>query len=467
MPERTHTAGGYRLTRRRLAQAVAGAVPAFGRAAAAPGTRPNIVIIVADELGYGDLSCYGHPSIGTPHLDRLAADGIRFTQFYSASSVCSPSRAALLTGRLPIRTGVTSSLMPWARGGLPSAEVTIATALQQSGYATACVGKWHLGHLPEYLPTRHGFERFFGIPYSTDMSRATAAFPPFVELLRQHPEVPGTPLMRDGKVVETEPDQRNLTSRYTAESISVIRESVHAGRPFFLYLPHSFAHVPLFASDRFRGKSLRGLYGDVVEEMDWSVGEIRRTLTEVGVERNSLILFTSADGPWLYQKQEGGSAGPLRGGKGSTWEGGMRVPCVAAWPGRIPPGVVTRAFGTTLDLFPTCLRLAGVPLPSGREYDGFDLGTALFEGGSGRDPLLFYYAKDDLRAVRAGPWKLHLATTGQDEAVVRHQRPLLYNLNADPAEQFDLAGSHPDVVEKLAAVMERHRRAVKPGRPQE
>ncbi|MGA2147011.1 MAG: sulfatase [Bryobacteraceae bacterium] len=456
------------MTRRRLAQAAAAFAPALGRwgATAAQNIPPNIVIILADELGYGDLSCYGHPTISTPYLDRMGAEGMRFTQFYSASSVCSPSRAAVLTGRLPIRAGIVSSLMPWACGGLPSGEVTIAAALKQSGYATACVGKWHLGHQPKYLPTRHGFERFFGIPYSTDMSQATAAYPPFVQLLQQHPEVPGTPLMRNEEVVETEPDQRTLTRRYTEESISFIRDSLRRGQPFFLYLPHTFAHVPLFASDAFRGKSLRGLYGDVVEEMDWSVGEIRKTLAEQGADRNTLMLFTSADGPWLLQKQDGGSAGPLRGGKGTTWEGGMRVPCLAAWPGRIPTGIVSHAFGTTMDLLPTCLRLAGVPLPTGREYDGADLCPVLFDGRSGRDPLLFYYSKDDLRAVRVGPWKLHVATTSPDDAVVRHTRPLLYNVDEDPSEQYDVAASHPGVVTDLMAVMEEHRRGVKPGPPQ-
>ena len=355
----------------RLATQSAALLPAAQSLAAAQ--HPNIVIIFADDLGYGDLGVYGHPSIRTPNLDRMAADGIRFTQFYSAASVCSPSRAALLTGRLPIRTGVNQVLVPWSKGGLPQEEITIADALKRTGYATACVGKWHLGHLRHHLPAHHGFDRYFGIPYSNDMSRATAGHPNFIKRLEEHPGTQGTPLIRGEEIIETEPDQRQLTPRYTAEAIRFLRDSVRTQKPFFLYMPHTFPHTPLFASDRFRGKSARGLYGDVVEELDWSVGEIRRTIAELGVERNTLIVFTSDNGPWLIKKQEGGSAGLLRDGKGSTWEGGMREPFIACWPSRIPAGVVTQAFGTTMDLFPTALKLAGVPLPADRVYDGADL----------------------------------------------------------------------------------------------
>ncbi|MBI3696506.1 MAG: sulfatase [Acidobacteria bacterium] len=440
----------------------------LGRVLGAAGQRPNLIIILADDLGYGDLGCYGHPTIRTPHLDRMAAEGVRFTQFYAAAAVCSPSRAALLAGRLPIRTGVNQVLSPWSTGGIQKQEITIAEALRPTGYATACIGKWHLGHLPQYLPTRHGFDRYFGIPYSNDMSRATAGNPQFIKQLNQHPEVPGTPLMRDEKVVETEPDQRRLTARYTEEAIRFLRDSVRSGKPFFLYLPHTFPHVPLFASERFRGKSARGLYGDVVEELDWSVGEIRRTLAELGVEKNTLVTFTSDNGPWLIKKQEGGSAGLLREGKGSTWEGGMREPFIACWPGRIPPGVVTQSFGTTMDLFPTCLKLAGVEMPRDREFDGVDLSPVLLENKPGREAFLFYYLGANLRAVRHGPWKLHLASNSPatGDGVTRYDRPPLYNLLEDPSEKYDLSDSHPDVVRDLLQLIEEHKRTLKPGPPQ-
>ncbi len=426
--------------------------------------RPNIVIILADDLGYGDLGSYGHPTIRTPQLDRMANDGMRFTQFYAAASVCSPSRAALLTGRLPIRTGVNHVLMPWSKGGLPASEVTIAATLHEAGYATACIGKWHLGHLPQYLPTRRGFDLYFGIPYSNDMSRATAGNPAFVKQLDIYPEVPGLPLMRGEKVIETEPDQRNLTRRYTEEAIGFMRDSSHAGKPFFLYLAHTFPHVPLFASDRFRGKSARGIYGDVVEELDWSVGEIRQSLRELGIERNTVVFFTSDNGPWLVERQEGGSAGLLRNGKGTTWEGGMREPFLACWPGKIPAGVVTQSFGTTMDLFPTCARLAGASLTKDREYDGADLQPVLTGTGPGREALLFYYLGEDLHAVRKGQWKLHLMTSdGSTGPSRRRERPPLFDLLVDPSEKYDVSDSHPELVKDLQTTAQQHQRTMKAG----
>jgi arylsulfatase len=439
-----------------------------GHAANAQSERPNIVVILADDLGYGDLGVYGHPTIRTPNLDRMAAEGVRFTQFYSGAASCSPARAALLTGRLPIRNGVNQVLVPWSKGGLPADEITIAEALKPAGYATACIGKWHLGHLPQYLPAKHGFDRYFGIPYSNDMSRKTAGNPSYIRELERHPETPGTPLMRDNETVETEPDQTRLTQQYTSESIRFIRDSVSAKKPFFLYLAHTFPHVPLFASDRFRGKSARGLYGDVVEELDWSVGEIRRVLSELKIDRNTLVLFTSDNGPWLVKREEGGSAGLLREGKGTTWEGGMREPFIAAWPGRINPGTVSLSFGCAMDIFPTCLKVAGVPMPSGRDYDGVDLTPVLFDGKEGREALMFYYISTELRAVRKGRWKLHFASNNAatEEPVVRHERPLLFDLLTDPSEKHDVADSHPDIVKDLARTADEHKRNLKAGPPQ-
>lgn len=423
---------------------------------------PNIVLIMADDLGYGDLGCYGHPTIRTPNIDGLADDGMKFLQFYSASPLCTPSRVALLTGRLPIRTGLNRVLSPIAKRGIRSREITIAEALKSRGYATACVGKWHLGRLPKFLPTRHGFDSYFGIPYSNDMSRRTKPGHPVYRMKI----VPPLPLMRDKKIIEREPDQSQLTKRYTSEAVQFITAASQAGKPFFLYLPHTFPHPPLHASEQFAGKSPRGLYGDVVEEIDWSTGQILGTLRELGVEDNTLFIFTSDNGPWLAKKQEGGSAGHFREGKGSTWEGGVRVPFIARWPGRIPAGVVTQAFATLMDLFPTCAKLAGAEIPDDRVYDGEDLSPVLFDNQPGREPLMFYWFREKLRAVRRGPWKLHVVTNSPANGTrekVKHDPPLLYNLSEDPSETHDVAASHPDVVGDLLDLMERHKKAIKAG----
>ena len=432
--------------------------PAISRAAAGPGVPPNIVIILADDLGYGDPSCYGHPTIQTPNIDRMAREGMRFTQFYSAASLCTPSRAGLMTGRLPIRSGLTRVLFPWSEGGIQDSEITIADLLKKSGYATMCVGKWHLGHRRRYLPTRHGFDGYFGIPYSNDMSKATQPTASWVD------RTPPTPLMRGEEVIEQEPDQRYLTRRYTEEAIRFIRESCSAGRPFFLYLPHTFPHMPLFASERFRGKSLRGLYGDVVEELDWSVGEILAELGRLGVDGSTLVAFTSDNGPAT------GSAGLLRDQKASTFEGGMRVPFIARWPGRIPAAVTTPAFGATMDLLPTCAKLAGATLPADRTYDGDDLAPVLLGNSTGREPLFFYYSNLDddqgLKAVRKGRWKLHTSIGSFRKAPLLRDEsgpPLLFDLNEDPSEQRNLAGAKPEIVNELQAVMETHKASVRPG----
>ncbi len=429
------------------------ALPATAQKSAA---RPNIVVILADDLGYGDLGCYGHPIIRTPNLDRIAQEGMRFTQFYSAAPVCTPSRVALMTGRLPGRSGLTRVLGPRAKGGLPASEITIAQALKPLGYATACVGKWHLGHLPEYLPTHHGFDSYFGIPYSNDMSPRTS---PTMK------EGPLTPLIRGDKTIEEEPDQNYLTQRYTEEATKFIRSSAKSGKPFFLYMPHTFPHVPLHASPKFRGKSPRGLYGDVVEELDWSVGEVMKTLREAGADRNTLVVFSSDNGPWLIKKQDGGSAGLLREGKASTWEGGMREPFLARWPGRIPANVVTRAFGTLMDIFPTCVKVSGARMPADRAYDGADLSPVLFENSPGREPLHFYYNAEDLRAVRKGPWKLHLATNepASGGGISKHEPPLLYNLTVDPSEKYNVAAENPAAVRDLLAALDEHKKTMKFG----
>ncbi len=431
---------------------------------------PNFVVIFADDLGYGDLGCYGHPTIRTPNLDRMAAEGMRFTSFYVAASVCTPSRAGLLTGRLPIRSGMCSDtrrvLFPDSAGGLQQDEITIARALKTAGYATACVGKWHLGHLPQYLPTAHGFDTYLGLPYSNDMDRVAEAPRGRAAFLAPRTEYFNVPLMRGAEVIERPAGQATLTRRYAEESIRFIREN--KGRPFFLYFPHTFPHVPLFASGAFKGKSLRGLYGDVVEELDWSVGQILDTLRDEGLAGDTLVIFTSDNGPWLTQLEQGGSAGLLREGKGSTWEGGMREPAIAWWPGQVKAGVVNRQLASTLDILPTLLVLAGVPLPPGRALDGVDMSPMLFGAGEGKRNVFYYYRGTQLYAVRKGPYKAHYVTRsgyGPDQPE-KHDPPLLYDLDKDPSERFDVAGEHPEILADIAREVERHRAGLVPGKPQ-
>ena len=440
-------------------------------AAAAQGDRPpNFVVIFADDLGYGDLGCYGHPTIRTPNLDRMAAEGMRCTSFYAAACVCTPSRAALLTGRYPLRSGMCSDtrrvLFPYSAGGLPAEELTLAELLKERGYATACVGKWHLGHRPQFLPTRHGFDSYFGIPYSNDMDRAAPGklgrsifFDPKVEYWN-------VPLMRDDKIVERPADQHTLTKRYTEEAVKFIRAS--KDRPFFLYLPHTMVHVPLFASEKFRGTSPRGLYGDALEEIDWSVGQVLQTLRELKLEKQTLVVFASDNGPWLTFDTHGGSAGLLRDGKGSTWEGGMRVPGIFWWPGTVPAGTVTAEMASTLDLLPTFVTLAGGEVPGDRPLDGYDLGSFLRTGkGSPRDPM-FYYRGTRLYAARKGPYKAHYITQpayGPGEAV-EHDPPELYHLEHDPGEKYNVAEKHPEVVAEIGKLVAEHKAGMKPGAPQ-
>lgn len=345
---------------------------ASGWTVAAETPAPNIVILLADDLGYGDLGCYGHPTIRTPSLDRMAAEGMKFTQFYAAC-YCTPSRAGLLLGRLPVRSGLNRVLGPRSRGGIPDSEITLAAALKPRGYANICIGKWHLGHLPRFAPTRHGFDHYLGIPYSNDMDRADLGEPP-------------TPLLRDETVIEQPAMQDTLTKRYTDEALRFIREhaaGARQGHPFFLYLPYTFPHVPLHASDTFRGKSTRGLYGDVVEELDASVGQILDTLRREQLAGSTLVIFTSDNGPWLMQHLDGGSAGLLREGKGTTWEGGVRVPCLALWPGTIAPGRVVQDLASELDLFATSVELSGGTLAADRSYDSHSLVPLLRGSGGG------------------------------------------------------------------------------------
>lgn len=418
--------------------------------------RQNFVVIYADDLGYGDLGCYGHPTIRTPNLDRMAAEGAKFTQWYSAAPVCTPSRAALLTGRYAVRSGLTRVLFPDSEGGIPAGETTLAEVLKGAGYQTAAVGKWHLGHLPQYLPTRHGFDSYYGIPYSNDMHPHEGPGSP------GNPKHPPLPLMRDERVIATEPDQSMLTPRYTEEAVRRIR--AFRGRPFFLYYAHTFPHVPLYASPRFRGASARGLYGDVVEEIDWSVGEVLKALAETGQEKNTLVVFTSDNGPWLERRAHGGSAGLLREGKATTWEGGVRVPFLARQPGRVMPRRTSAQVGSMLDLLPTFAAMAGAAPPS-VTLDGEDLSRELCTEAPVRERALYYWNATQLCAVRQGPWKLHRISNTAEwaRAASKHDPPLLFHLEYDPSEKYDVAAQHPDIVKRLAALMDEHEAKIERG----
>lgn len=436
--------------------------------------RPNIVVIFADDLGYGDLGAFGAPNVRTPRLDAMAAEGQKWTSFY-VQPVCSPSRAALLTGRLPVRNGMFGTpggtapkvFRDNAAQGLPLEEVTVAELLKSAGYRTGMVGKWHLGQLPEFLPMRHGFDSWFGLPYSHDMRmtvprdnayRTPAYYDP-------KPEYWDVALMRNERIIERPVDHRTLTRRYTEEAVRFIAD--HRNGPFFLYLAHSLPHIPLARSAEFVGHSAGGMYGDVIEEIDWSVGKILDALRAAGVERNTLVLFTSDNGPWLPFRDHGGSAGPLRQGKGSTWEGGVRAPAIFRWPGTVRPEVVTD-IGSGLDLLATAASLSGATLPVDRTLDSVDLTAAL--KGTGRSPrsALFYYWDSELRAVRSGNYKLHFITSGaydDPEPRTVHDPPLLFDLSADPGERYNIAAAHPEVVGALITAANAHRATVVATKP--
>lgn len=432
---------------------------------------PNIVIILADDLGYGDLGCYGHPSIRTPNLDRMAAEGMRFTDFYVAATVCTPSRAALLTGRLPIRSGMSGDLQHRVQnknspGGLPPEEITLARALKGTGYATQCVGKWHLGHYPQNLPTSHGFDAFYGLRWSNDMEPARGIPKNASASLNPQVEWWNAALMRNDQIIEQPADLHTLTKRYTAEAVRFIQQ--HRKQPFFLYFAHTYPHIPLFASQQFQKTSPRGLYGDVVEELDWSVGQVLDTLRQQGLAKNTLVFFTSDNGPWLIKDRVGGCAGLLQGGKGSTWEGGMREPGIAWWPGKIKAGVVNRELACSMDLFNTALTLAKAPVPSDRIIDGVDMTPMLLGKSASQRNLVIYYNGDEVYAIRKGPYKAHFTTFsgyGKDTPE-KHDPPLLFHLPNDPGERFDIATDHPDIIADIQQELAKHRANLVPGKRQ-
>ena len=409
------------------------------------GSKPNFVIIFADDQGYQDVGCFGSPNIETPNLDRMAAEGMKFTDFYSAASICSPSRAALMTGCYPPRVGITKVLFRRDNIGLNPKEVTIADVLKGQGYATSCVGKWHLGHLPEFLPTSNGFDSYFGLPYSNDMDGIKGKDRNLDRAWREKDYSPwGVPLMRDKEIIEQPAVQTTLTERYTDEAVSFIHKN--KDKPFFLYMPHTMPHVPLFVSNDFYVKDVFKAYKATIEQIDHSVGRVFAALKKAGVDKKTLVIYTSDNGPWLSKKHHGGSALPLRDGKFTTYEGGMREPCIMRWPGKIPAGKVCTEVCGTIDVLPTFAKLAGAPLPSDRVIDGKNIWPLMAGKSGAKSPheAYFYYRGTTLEAVRSGRWKLRRSRKSME----------LYDLQADIGEKNNLAQNHPDIVQRLTKTME-------------
>ncbi len=455
-----------------LAIAMMSALPTTGKTA---GQRPpNFIVIFTDDQGYQDIGCFGSPDIATPNLDRMAAEGMRFTDFYVAAPVCTPSRAALLTGKYPKRLGMAKGVLFPHSGdnGLDPNEITIADHLKKKNYATACIGKWHLGHLDKYLPTAQGFDTYYGIPYSNDMWLAPELKPAKdIQLLNgvtmKQMKTFGAkkatkksrgkvPLMRNNEIIEFPADQATLTKRYAEEAVRFIEQNKE--QPFFIYMTPAMPHVPLFASEAFKGKSKAGLYGDTIEEIDWAVGHIFQALEKHGLTDNTLVVFTSDNGPWLSHGKNGGHALPLHNGKGSTFEGGMRVPCIMKMPGTIPAGSICSEMASTIDLLPTISNMAGLPVKY--EIDGHDIG-GLLRGNPGiktpHDFFLYYLHNGTLSAIRMGEWKLILSVPVQGYSQKVESRkysaetfePELYNLRDDIGETRNLYRQHPEIAEKL------------------
>ncbi len=442
-----------------------------------PGQTPNVVVIFADDLGYSDIGPFAKTAYPTPELDRMAREGRRFTDFLVSSAVCSASRAALLTGCYHMRVNISGALMPNSKKGIAASETTLAELCKSQGYATGCIGKWHLGHQQKFLPLQHGFDHYFGLPYSNDMwpyHPSLAKFPP--EAAERKKGYPDLPLLQDNAVINPvvrPEDQAQLTTQYTEQAVEFIR--VHRERPFFLYVAHSMVHVPLFVSKKFEGKSGVGLFGDVMMELDWSTGQILQTLRDLNLDRNTLVIFTSDNGPWLPYGNHAGSALPLREGKGTSFEGGFRVPMIAWWPDKIAAGSACDELTSTIDLFPTVANLIGAKLPTNK-IDGQDIGPLLF-AKPGDDSIssphkffCYYYGGDQLQAVRDRQYKLvfpHSYSSLMEKPGGKDGSPAatmpqtaesaLYDLKLDPGESKDIAAQFPEVVARLKEEAEKVR----------
>lgn len=434
--------------------------------------QPNVVLVFIDDEGYGDVGCYGATGYETPHLDQMAARGMKFTNFYSAQPVCSASRAGLMTGCYPNRIGFSGALFPHDTIGINADEYTMAEMFRDQGYATACFGKWHLGWQKEFLPLQHGFDEYTGIPYSNDMWPNNNATGELLPEGSNRSRMPKLPLIEGNEVIERITDlkgQDKLTTLYTEKAVDFINRN--AGNPFFLYVPHTMAHIPLGVSEKFRGKSEQGMYGDVMMEIDWSVGEILKALEENGIEENTIVIFTTDNGPWLNYGNHAGSAGGLREGKTTSWEGGQRVPFIAQWPGKIPAGKVCNKLACAIDLLPTFAALTGGQL-SENKIDGVDISSLLMGDftSSPRESILYYYGRNNLNGVRKGNWKLVLPHTyssyntepgkdgyGGKRISMKVEAPELYNMMRDPGEQYNVIAFHPEKAEELMHVVEEAR----------
>ena len=433
------------------------------------GAKPNFVIIFTDDQGYGDLGCFGSTTIRTPNLDQLAKEGRKFTSFLSGSSVCTPSRAALLTGSYPKRVGLAKGvLFPGSDTGLNPEEHTIADHLKQQGYATACFGKWHLGHHPETLPRQNGFDVYFGIPYSNDMNhpdnkRTAPGGPKGMDELWSDPQSAltkwKTPLVENEKIIELPVDQRTITRRCTDRGVAFIEQN--KDRPFFLYLPYSMPHIPLYVPDEVRDPDPKRAYINTIEHLDTEVGRIFKTLRDLKLAENTYVIFSTDNGPWLSFKHHGGSAGPLRDGKMTTFEGGQRVPTIMWAPGRIPAGTETDGLASTIDILPTIAALTGIPLPADRAVDGLDL-SGLLKGDakSPRREFLYYSRNGQLEGIREGDWKLLETKTAKEQA---KPEPMLFNLATDIGEKKNVAAEHPEIVNRLRQRMKELDAAIEAG----
>jgi arylsulfatase A-like enzyme len=440
-------------------------------------STPNIVLILMDDMGYGDIGRTGANQYDTPNLDRLANQGMQFSWYYTPQAVCSASRAGLMTGCYPNRIGISGALMPWSKNGISSDETTMAEMLKKKGYHTCIIGKWHLGHLRQFLPLQHGFDEYYGLPYSNDMWPVDYDGVPIAKKDTASPKMrfPVLPLF-DGNdkagEVRTLADQDKLTTDYTERAVRFIEQ--HKNEPFFLYLSHSMVHVPLGVSEKFRGKSKQGMFGDVMMEVDWSVGEIMKAIEKAGLDKNTLIVFTSDNGPWLNFGNHAGTTGGLREGKGSTWEGGQRVPCLMRWPGVIPAGVICNKLSSSIDLLPTFAAITGAKLPE-HKIDGVSILPLLLadKDAAPRHNLLYYYQENSLQAVQTDYWKLVLPHTeyqvyrfhppGKDgwpgpvgkETITSAQ---LYDLRRDPGEWYDVSESYPEKVRELLSLADEARK---------
>lgn len=456
-------------------------------------SQPNIIIIFTDDQGYQDLGCFGSPDIATPNIDKIADEGMRFTNFYVADPVCSPSRAALLTGKYPAKAGVRRVLFPdRGQGGLEPSQTTIADVLKSAGYATKAVGKWHLGDEPKYLPINNGFDSYYGIPYSNDMtpsrkmkyaddclfhgeysvdkleamfaenqahSKSQAHLPKAQKTKGPHSLKDKVPLMLNAECIEFPADQRTITERYTNKGIEFIQQNAKAKKPFFLYLAHSMPHTPLFRTQAFANKSKEGIYGDVIEEIDSNVGRLMAELKKQKIDDNTIVVYTSDNGPWLIKGDHGGHALPLYEGKMTFFEGGMRVPCVMRWPGNIPGNTTCNELALTMDLLPTLAKFAGAKIPKGLDLDGKKIDKLLLgKKGAKTQHKYFFYRN---AAVRSGDWKYHKFMEYKVKATARPNKgEALYNLKNDIGETKNLINEHPEIAAKLKKALEAHNEAL-------